>query len=123
MIKAEFSRNLNKLIFIFFINSLIFFTLINSTFAVTDSDLSNNQINITITVSNSYNLSILYVKIDEPDSFEIYVNISANFLRDVFPISDDGLTYNISPIKIDSEQFLNSKGITLPITNNNSISL
>jgi len=116
MVRAELNWNLNRLVFSFFINSLIFLTLINLTLAITDSDLSNNELNLVVTVSNSYNLSILYVKIDEPASFKNYVNSSANFLEDIFPTPDGGIKYNISPITIYSEEFLNSKGITLPIT-------
>jgi hypothetical protein len=85
--------------------------------ALTEITLSNNQLNISINVKSGNQLSVLFVKIDDPIEFNTYINNATEYLEDIYPVEDAGIKAKIYPINISSAEILTKKGIQLPIAN------
>ena len=68
------------------------FLFANNSRATTDSNLSNNKMNVTVDVVDTKNLYLRFVPIDNPDSgdYDNEVASVSTFIEATFPISDTG---------------------------------
>jgi hypothetical protein len=75
------------LLIIFFL-----FVLCNFTFAISDSNLSNNELNKPINIIDTRDLNLIFLPLDDPDSslYDNQINNSARFIEATFPIADSG---------------------------------
>ncbi|MDP3698371.1 MAG: hypothetical protein Q8R47_02180 [Nanoarchaeota archaeon] len=80
----------NKTIVIFTLTFLLTFSIV---YAIGDTNLSNNNMFITVDVVNTRTLNLTFVRIDNANDFDQIVQESLNFINETFPVATDSITH------------------------------
>ena len=71
---------------------VILLLFVNTVSAITDSNPSNNIMNISINVVETKSFNLFFIPVNTINNFDTVVDRNFNFLNNTFPISDDGIS-------------------------------
>ncbi len=95
LLKKDFKKETFILIFV-----IIFITLCSSGLALSDSISNNNNMNVSVNVIETINLELNFVPVKlgnySTNNFQSNIADHAEFLRNIYPLADDAVTYTTS---------------------------
>src|SRR3989338_1261710 len=79
---------------------LLVFIIVQNAYSLTDFDTSNNAMSINITVKRTVDFTLEYLPIRDIANFHIMATDNTDFMKKVYPLSDDGLVNKTDTDKI-----------------------